>query len=117
MTNNFPISLRFADTFEKELYRLSKKYRYIRRDIEPIIEQLQQRILLGDRLVGFGSELYVYKVRARNSNIKKGKSSGYRLIYLVESQASILLLTIYSKSEQVDIEVEEIQAILEDFYG
>ncbi len=117
MANNLPVSLRFAEDFEEELYRLSKKYRSIRRDIEPIIEQLEQRILLGDRLAGFGSDLYIYKVRAKNSDIKKGKSAGYRLIYLVESETSILLLTIYSKSEQTDIGVDEIQAIVDDFYG
>lgn len=43
---------------------------------------------------------------------KKGKSGGYRLIYQVESPTSILLLTIYSKSEREDISTTEIQAIL-----
>ncbi len=57
--NNIPISVRFADEFERRLYRLSKKYRSIRQDVEPILEQLQQKILLGDRLSGFGSNLYV----------------------------------------------------------
>ncbi|MGB3190202.1 MAG: type II toxin-antitoxin system RelE/ParE family toxin [Limnoraphis sp.] len=117
MTNNLPISVIFADEFEKELYRLSKKYRNIRKDVEPIIEQLQEKRLLGDRLAGFGSNLYVYKVRVKNSNIKKGKSGGYRIIYLLESETSILLLTIYSKSDQADIAVDEIQVILNDFYG
>ncbi|MCT7969963.1 type II toxin-antitoxin system RelE/ParE family toxin [Laspinema sp. D1] len=112
--NNIPISVRFADEFERRLYRLSKKYRSIRQDVEPILEQLQQKILLGDRLSGFGSNLYVYKVRAKNSNIQKGKSGGYRIIYLLESETSILLLTIYSKSEQEDMTTEQIQTILED---
>ncbi|ERT06592.1 hypothetical protein M595_3437 [Lyngbya aestuarii BL J] len=31
------------------MYRLSKKYRNIRKDVEPIIEQLQEKRLLGDR--------------------------------------------------------------------
>ncbi|MCT7971949.1 type II toxin-antitoxin system RelE/ParE family toxin [Laspinema olomoucense] len=112
--NNIPISVRFADEFERRLYRLSKKYRSIRQDVEPILEQLQQKILLGDRLSGFGSNLYVYKVRAKNSNIQKGKSGGYRIIYLLESETSILLLTIYSKSEQEDMTTEQIQTILEE---
>lgn len=114
--NNIPISVRFADEFERRLYRLSKKYRSIRQDVEPILEQLQQKILLGDRLSGFGANLYVYKVRAKNSNIQKGKSGGYRIIYLLESETSILLLTIYSKSEQEDITTEQIQTILEELY-
>jgi mRNA-degrading endonuclease RelE of RelBE toxin-antitoxin system len=91
MANIF--SVRFADEFEKELYRLSKKYRNIQRDVEPIIQQLEQGIILGDRLTEFASEIYVYKLRVKNSNIQKGKSAGYRLIYLLESATSILLLT------------------------
>ena len=114
--NNIPISVRFADEFERRLYRLSKKYRSIRQDVEPILEQLQQKILLGDRLSGFGENLYVYKVRAKNSNIQKGKSGGDRIIYLLESETSILLLTIYSKSEQEDMTTEQIQTILEELH-
>ncbi len=61
----------------------------------PIIKQLQQGNIVGERLTGFSSTLYIYKVSVKNSNIKKGKSAGYRLIYLLESTTSILLLTIY----------------------
>lgn len=35
----------------------------------------------------------------KNSNIQKGKSSGYQLVYQVESAVSVILLTIYSKPE------------------
>jgi mRNA-degrading endonuclease RelE of RelBE toxin-antitoxin system len=113
MANIF--SVRFADEFEKELYRLSKKYRNIQRDVEPIIQQLEQGIILGDRLAGFGSEIYVYKLRVKNSDIQKGKSAGYRLIYLLESATSILLLTIYSKAEKEDITVNGINSILGEY--
>jgi mRNA-degrading endonuclease RelE of RelBE toxin-antitoxin system len=69
MTNNNLFSVRFADEFEKELYQLSKKYRNIRQDIEPIIKQLQQGVFLGDRLAGFGSDVYIYKIRVKNSGV------------------------------------------------
>jgi mRNA-degrading endonuclease RelE of RelBE toxin-antitoxin system len=39
----FKISIRFTDEFEKQLYPLSKKYRNIKKDIEPIIEQLTKK--------------------------------------------------------------------------
>jgi mRNA-degrading endonuclease RelE of RelBE toxin-antitoxin system len=115
MANIF--SVRFADEFEKELYQLSKKYRNIQQDVEPIIQQLEQGIILGDRLTGFGSEIYVYKLRVKNSNIQKGKSAGYRLIYLLESATSVLLLTIYSKAEKEDITVNDINSILGEYFG
>ncbi|MFM6038876.1 MAG: type II toxin-antitoxin system RelE/ParE family toxin [Sphaerospermopsis kisseleviana] len=54
----------------------------------------------------------VFKVRVKNSNIQKGKSAGYRIIYQVESPTNVLLLTIYSKSDQEDITPQEIKNIL-----
>lgn len=96
---------------------LCKRFRNIRSDVQPIIEQLQQGNFVGDRISGFGEEYFVYKLRVRNSNIQKGKSAGYRLIYQVESPTSILLLTIYSKSDREDIGANEIRDIIADFYG
>ncbi|WYL96946.1 MAG: type II toxin-antitoxin system RelE/ParE family toxin [Gloeotrichia echinulata IR180] len=116
MQSDNAVSIRFSDEFEQELYRLSKRFRNIRSDVQPIIEQLQQGNVVGDRIAGIGEEYIVYKVRVRNTNIQKGKSAGYRLIYQVETPTSILLLTIYSKSDREDIEVNEIRDIVADFY-
>ncbi|WP_089089735.1 type II toxin-antitoxin system RelE family toxin [Nodularia sp. NIES-3585] len=98
--------MRFSNEFEEQLYKLSKRFRNIR---------LQQGSVLGDRIGGIGEEYVVYTARVRNSNIQKGKSAGYRLIYQVESPTSILLLTIYSKSDREDIGVNEIRDIVTEF--
>jgi mRNA-degrading endonuclease RelE of RelBE toxin-antitoxin system len=55
------------------------------------------------------------KVRVKNRDIQKGKSAGYRLIYRVESPTSVLLLTIYSKSDRSDITAAELRAIAAEF--
>ncbi|BAY16498.1 hypothetical protein NIES21_23270 [Anabaenopsis circularis NIES-21] len=54
-------------------------------------------------------------MRVRNSNIQKGKSAGYRLIYQLELPTSILLLTIYAKFDREDIGTNEIRDILTGF--
>jgi mRNA-degrading endonuclease RelE of RelBE toxin-antitoxin system len=113
MNNINPISIQFSPEFEKQLYKLSKRYRKIRDDIQPVILQLQEGEIIGDRLVGLGEEYQVYKVRVKNSNIQKGKSGGYRLIYYLQTATSIILLTVYSKSDQEDIAVTVIQGIIE----
>ncbi|WP_246605583.1 type II toxin-antitoxin system RelE family toxin [Sphaerospermopsis torques-reginae] len=107
------ISVQFSPEFEKQLYKLSKRYRKIRDDIEPVILQLQQGEIIGDRLVGLGEEYQVYKVSVKNSNIQKGKSAGYRLIYYLQTADSIILLTVYSKSDQEDIGVVRVREIIE----
>lgn len=51
----------------------------------------------------------------RNSDIQKGKSGGYRLIYYLKTAQSITLLTIYSKSQQVNIAADDIQSIISEY--
>ncbi|WP_066383142.1 type II toxin-antitoxin system RelE family toxin [Anabaena sp. CA = ATCC 33047] len=99
--------------FQRNLRILAKKYRNIRNDVQPIIEQLQLGELPGDQIPGVGYT--IFKLRVKNSDIQKGKSGGYRVIYYVKTVRNIILVTIYSKSEQEDISVAEIQQILADF--
>lgn len=118
MPNEQPsVFIDLTPEYKQNLRDLSKRFRNIRSDVQPIIEQLQQGNVVGDRIAGIGEEYIVYKVRVRNTNIQKGKSAGYRLIYQLESPTSILLLTIYSKSDREDIDVNEIRDIVAGFYG
>lgn len=95
---------------------LAKKYRNIRSDTQSVIEEIQKGNFIGDRIHNLGTDYFVYKVRVSNSNIQKGKRAGYRLIYQVESETSVLLLTIYNKSEKEDIQIAEILKILNNYY-
>jgi mRNA-degrading endonuclease RelE of RelBE toxin-antitoxin system len=51
----------------------------------------------------------------KNSDIQKGKSAGYLLIYQIETPTSIILLAIYAKSDQSSISTTEIEDIVEAF--
>ena len=102
-----------APTFQRNLRTLAKKYRSICNDVQPIIEQLESGELPGDRISGIGYE--VFKLRVKNSDIQKGKSGGYRLIYYVKTAKGIILLTIYTKSEQADIAADDIKNIIFDY--
>lgn len=102
-----------APTFNRNIRTLSKKYRSIGNDLQPVIAQLERGELPGDRLSGIQYE--VFKLRIRNSDIQKGKSGGYRLIYYVKTAIGIILLTIYTKSEQSDIAVDEIRRIITEY--
>lgn len=114
--NDKLISIDLTPEYKKNLKELAKKYKKIRSDTEPIILELQKGNFLGDCLTGFESKIYIYKARVKNSNIQKGENAGYRLVYLSESKTSILLLTIYSKSEKEDISINEINLILDNYY-
>ncbi|MBC7826019.1 MAG: type II toxin-antitoxin system RelE/ParE family toxin [Candidatus Parcubacteria bacterium] len=113
MTDQPFIQVEASPTFNRNLRALAKKYRSIQNDIQPIIEQLEQGELPGDQIPGVGYA--VFKLRVRNSDIPKGKSSGYRLIYYVKTATGIILLTVYIKSEQVDIAAKDVQSIIAEY--
>lgn len=80
--------IRFTAPFKRRLKQFPKDYRRISEDIQPVIDDLQQRNLIGHQITGVSQ--IVYKARAKNSNIPTGKSGGYGLIYQVVSNQIIL---------------------------
>ncbi|WNZ23427.1 type II toxin-antitoxin system RelE/ParE family toxin [Leptolyngbya sp. NK1-12] len=102
----------FSDEFKQRLRILAKRYRHIRSDLQPLLNDLQAGNLIGDH-PGIGYT--VFKVRLKNSDIQKGKSAGYRVIYQLKDSVSVLLVTIYSKSDQNDIAVDKIREIIARF--
>lgn len=107
------IEILLTPRFKKDLSQLAKRYRSIRKDLEPLVEQLKSGEVLGDRISGLNNQ--VFKVRLKNSNIQKGKSAGYRVIYYVKTETSVVLVTIYSKSDTSDLQNSTIKKIIKEF--
>ena len=107
------IKVEIAPTFTKNIRTLAKKYRSIRSDIQPIVEQLELGELPGNQITG--TDYTIFKLRVRNSDVQKGKSGGYRLIYYVKTATGIILLTIYTKSKKDDITASEISDIITEY--
>jgi mRNA-degrading endonuclease RelE of RelBE toxin-antitoxin system len=57
----------------------------------------------------------VFKLRVKNTDIQKGKSGGYRLIYYVQTATGIVLVTIYAKSEQANMTATELQTLIKQY--
>jgi len=108
------VKVQFTDIFKRQVRDLAKRYRKIKLDIQPVLEQLQSGELIGDQVQKTGYT--VFKVRVKNSDIQKGKSGGYRLIYYVKSSTNILCLLMYSKSEEDNVTSAEIIKIIQEFY-
>ncbi len=97
--------------FKKKLKELRKKYRSIKEDIKPLIQQLESGETPGAKISG--NKYPVYKTRVKNSDNKKGQSGGYRVIYYTKTPEAIVLTTIYSKSERENISNREIEDLIE----
>ena len=102
--------VRFTPEFKRNLHALAKKYRHIRSDVEPVIEQLQAGERPGDQVPRVG--VAIFKVRIRNRDAGKGKRGGYRVLYYAATPEAVILVTIYSKNEQSDITAAQIRRIL-----
>jgi mRNA-degrading endonuclease RelE of RelBE toxin-antitoxin system len=108
-----PVRVEFTPEFKRNVRQLSKKYRHVQADVQPIIAQLAAGQTPGDRIPRTGYT--VFKVRIKNSDIPKGKRAGYRMIYYLKTPETILLITIYSKAEQGDISAEQIRRIIGEY--
>jgi mRNA-degrading endonuclease RelE of RelBE toxin-antitoxin system len=100
----------FTPEFKRNLRQLAKKYRRIKSDLQPLLDELSEGQTSGDQIPGVTFE--VFKVRVRNSDSGKGKSGGYRVIYQRTVEGAVRLVTIYSKTEQADIAANEIHRII-----
>ena len=101
------IQIALTPRFQKDLRTLAKRYRHIRSDVEPLVKQLQSGKLPGEQITGTNYTLF--KVRLNNSDIQKGKSAGYRVIYYIKTRHQIILVTIYSKSDRSDIDAKTLR--------
>lgn len=97
--------------FLRELKRLSKRYRSLKKDLEELGEELTQNPFMG---VDLGHRLR--KVRMSIASKGKGKSGGARVItytiILTQIDTEIKLITIYDKSERENISDAELLEIL-----
>jgi mRNA-degrading endonuclease RelE of RelBE toxin-antitoxin system len=113
MTTKPPVEIIFLPYFLKALKHLRKKYPHISSDLKTLINRLEQAETPGDQIQG--TKYTTYKVRVQNTDAKRGKSGGYRVIYYIKTSERVFLLTIYSKTEQADISTDEIRRIIKEF--
>ncbi len=114
-SHNSELKIQFTDTFKRQVRDLAKRYRKIKLDIQPVLDQIQSGDLVGDQIQN--TDYTVFKVRIKNTDIQKGKSSGYRLIYYIKTSENILCVLIYSKSDEDNVTSLEIKKIIQNFYG
>jgi mRNA-degrading endonuclease RelE of RelBE toxin-antitoxin system len=106
------IKVDFSPLFLKELTQLKKKYPRVVREVNTLVQQLETGAQPGDKIPHIGYD--VYKVRLKNPSSGKGKRSGFRAVYYVQTASAIFLLTLYSKNQQEDIAAAIIRRIIEE---
>jgi mRNA-degrading endonuclease RelE of RelBE toxin-antitoxin system len=101
-----------TDRFQKDLKWLARKYPRVLDVVEELVNTLESNQRPGDKIPHVGYD--VYKVRLSNPSAGHGKSGGFRVIYYVQLSDRVVLLTIYAKTERIDISPEEIRGVLRE---
>ena len=92
----------------KNLKRLVKKYPSLKDEYIELIQSLKD-----SPLQGFCLGNNCYKIRLAIKSKGKGKSGGARVITnIIVSEATVYLLTIYDKSEKVNLTNKELKELL-----
>jgi mRNA-degrading endonuclease RelE of RelBE toxin-antitoxin system len=112
-TDRSPVKVFESDEFRKDIKRLGKRYRSVKQDIRSLVAQLRDGETPGDRISG--NKYPVYKVRVKNSDLKRGQSAGYRVIYYIQTLETILLTNIYSKADRADISNQEVEEVIDRY--
>lgn len=94
--------------FSKQLKRLLKKYPSLKDEYSTLLDLLEKEPEKGTH-IGYNC----YKIRISIASKGKGKSGGARVIYYLKiSETRVVLLSIYDKSEQDDIDGNELKELL-----
>ena len=100
-----------SDDFKKHSKHLLKKYPSLKQELYFLGKELEENPTFGIHL---GDN--IYKIRSAIASKGRGKSGGARIItYIVVDEATILLLTIYSKGEKDSISDKEIKALIKKY--
>lgn len=93
----------FSEHFKKQLKKLRKKYSRIKDDFLKIID-----IFNSHNEVSIGRS--IYKIRIPSTDMKKGKSGGFRsYVYVYVKKDLLLPLCIYPKSDTESITDSELK--------
>ena len=112
MPNEVKITSYFASRYK----RLVKKFSSLENDVDGLIEELIENPTHGTSLSNG-----LYKIRLASKSKGGGKSGGFRIItYLVdesEKGTDIHLITMFDKSEEINIKKEALAKIIKHLFG
>lgn len=98
----------FAEHFKSQLKRLMKKYPAAKEDLLSVLEVADIKKGIPQNAVAIGRS--VYKLRVGSSDMKRGKSGGFRVyIYFFTRRDLLVPLCIYAKPETAAISENELQ--------
>ncbi len=99
-----------SEPFKRSVKRLLKRFPHAKKDLGMALEEIAESPALGVLIPGSGG---VRKVRVRSTDLRRGKSGGFRLVYLYEPERQLVIpLLAYAKSDRADVTMRELRSLL-----
>ena len=103
--------IELSENFKKEASKLSKKYPSLKTELAALFTNLENNPTLGTPL---GNN--IYKIRLAIASKNKGKSGGARVMsFVLVTDTTVLLFSIYNKGDKDSISDDEIKELLKDY--
>jgi mRNA-degrading endonuclease RelE of RelBE toxin-antitoxin system len=100
-----------SENFKKEASKLSKKYPSLKTELAALFTTLETNPIVGTSL---GNN--IYKIRLAIASKNKGKSGGARIMsFVMVTDTTVLLFSIYNKGDKDSISDDEIKELLKDY--
>ena len=103
--------IELSENFKKEARKLSKKYPSLKTELAALFTALETNPTVGTPL---GNN--IYKIRLAIASKNKGKSGGARVMsFVMVTETTVLLFSIYNKGDKNSISDDEIKDLLKDY--
>lgn len=102
----------FGDTFIRDIKRLQRRFPLMEFDIKAFRQEIESGETPGIQVKDVGAS--IYKARLPNRSARRGKSGGFRLLYVLHGKDHATFLHIYSKSDKNESSPNEIRRMLRD---
>jgi mRNA-degrading endonuclease RelE of RelBE toxin-antitoxin system len=101
--------------FERAVKHLKKRYRNVTTDFETALEAIEVNPAIG---LVIPDDYMVRKLRVASRDMRRGKSGGFRLIYLLRAEEPenpvVYLLFVYAKTDRADVTLAELKSLVSD---
>jgi mRNA-degrading endonuclease RelE of RelBE toxin-antitoxin system len=105
-------SVYLCQPFKRSVKLLLNRFPHVKDDVALALREILQSPSVGVVIPGGDG---VRKVRIKSSDLQRGKSGGFRLLYLVEPEQQLVCpLLLYAKSDRQDVTLGELRQLLRE---
>lgn len=118
-SSSYRVQFDLSKSYFKDVKRLSKRFPNIRKDLDDFFSEVivnYRQNCHAASIQGFGRT--VWKYRCGSTDLRRGKSGGYRVICCVDSKRHLIYpIAVYAKSDRPTMDFLAIKKLVSAMHG